>query len=484
MLRELNAATVDRPELPITILQFGGGNFLRAFADHMVHQGNEAGVLHDGIALVHTTRGGSAAAERLRSQDGLYHVLLEGIRDGRPVREYTLVTAVQEVIGAHEDFDRYRELTLLPQLRVIVSNTTESGIVLVPGEDLSARPPASFPAKMTVLLHDRFRHFDGAVEAGLHVLCCELVEDNATRLRDLILHHAAAHDLGENFAAWVRTACFFHDTLVDRIVPGYPSDEIEAVQTEIGFRDRCVVKGEYFGLWAIGGDSSIQDVLPLDRAGMPVQFMEDIGAFRAKKVRILNGLHTAITSVALQLGCESVRDAVARPDVARYVQRLLDQEILPSIPGDRTDLREFAAGIVERFDNPYLHHRLDAIALNSLAKWRARNLPVVLDAWQAGRTAPCSTFALAALLVLYTGRSPDLAGFTVQDDAALVATARDAFDPDDVRGWVEAVVDAAGLIAPGDSRAGRLAEQVAAQADDILRSGVAQALRRVLADTH
>ncbi len=505
-MRELSTATAfpggTRPQRPTTILQFGAGNFLRAFVDQMVHQANVAGVLDAGIAVVHTRPRRPGAPDPLAQQDGLFHVLLEGVRDGEPVRETTVVDAVTTVVRAHEDFAAYRDLYLSPDLKVVVSNTTEAGIVWADGEDLAAQPPTSFPAKITALLHDRFEAFGGDPSKGLRIVCCELIEDNATTLRELVLRHAADAGLSAGFTAWVTTACSFHDSLVDRIVPGYPEAEAGELQAALGFRDEALVKGELFALWAVADEHGLlRDVLPLDRAGLPVVFLDDVRPFRDKKVRILNGLHTAMTQVGLLLGCESVREAVAHPAVAAYLDRLLRAEILPSIPDHdggpeaRAELEAFAARITERFANPFLHHRLADISLNSLSKWQARNLPVVLDSWAAGRPADASVLAFAALAVLASGQGPDAAtvsasGWQPRDDAAPLAVLRDTFDADDVEGWLRRVIEAAGFFADAapspdtdaDTAAHlttRLAAEAAVHAHTLLRDGTPIALKEL-----
>lgn len=439
-MRPLSSSTVPRTTRPVTVLQVGGGNFLRGFVDWMIQVANTAGVTDTGVAVVHATAQPDPAVDLLRAQDGLFHVLLEGVRDGEPVREITRVECVQEVVAAHGEFDRYRELYLSPDLRVVVSNTTEAGIVWVEGDDLTATPPVSFPAKVTALLHDRYRHFDGDPDRGLAFLPCELIEDNGSTLRDLVLRHADAAGLDEGFLTWVRESCTFADTLVDRIVPGYPRDDIDAVQAEIGFADRLVVKGEYFHVWAIGADPRVRDLLPLDRAGLDVRFMPDIRAFREQKVRVLNGTHTALSAVGLLLGHTSVRDAFADPDLRRYVDRLVAEEVLPTIPGDRQALATFSAGILERFTNPYLHHRLADIALNAVAKWRTRNLPVHVDRSRSGSTAPLTAFSLAAVLVLQSGAA-DVPGFAPADDASTLDVLRGGPGTGDTAAWVRAVVD-------------------------------------------
>ena len=480
-MQPLDSTTVARTQRPITILQFGGGNFLRGFVDWMVQVANERGVIDAGVAVIHTTDHPSPAFELLRTQDGLFHVCLEGIKDGAPVREVTRVECVQAVAAAHGEYERYRELYLGADLRLIVSNTTEAGIVYVDGDDVSAHPPASFPAKVTALLHDRFRHFGGAPDMGLAIVACELIEDNGSTLREFVLRHAEAANLGADFITWVREACSFYDTLVDRIVPGFPRDDIDRIQAQIGFADRLVVKGEYFHVWAIGGDERIRELLPLDRAGLNVRFMDDIRPFRAQKVRVLNGAHTALSALGLELGFESVGEAFGDAEVRAYVERLVGEEVLATIDGDRAELQAFAAGILERFANPYLHHRLGDIALNAVAKWRVRNLPVYVDRVHAGESASLTALSLAAVLLLQAGAG-HATGFTPSDDPGTLALLGGTFDSDDLDGWVRNAVGrldlASGLSA---EQAEVLVRDVADFVGMIRTNGARTALHAVLA---
>ncbi|MBT2566274.1 tagaturonate reductase [Arthrobacter sp. ISL-85] len=480
-MKKLDATTAPRPELPITILQFGAGNFLRAFVDWMITLANETGVTHDGVAVVQATDRPSRALQQLSEQDGLFHVYLEGIKDGRPVKEVDLVTSVRSVLSAHRQFEEYDRLVISPDLRIIVSNTTEAGIEFVSGDDLTARPPRSFPAKVTALLHRRYEHFGGDPAAGLSFLCCELIEDNGSTLRQYVLRHAADNDLGPEFDEWVRTACHFYDTLVDRIVPGFPQQEIEAVQAEIGFADGLVVKAEQYYVWAIGGDPAIREVLPLDKAGLNVQFMDDIRPFRLKKVRILNGSHTAMSAIALHLRCETVREAFDNPQVEALINRLVADEVLPTLEGDRKELEAFAHQILERFHNPFLQHRLEDIALNALAKWTTRNLPVILERWSVHAQAPLTVLSLAALLVLYSGRSEN-SRFEPRDDQSAVKLLCKTFDPEDLPGWITGVIECLPMPATMNAAAvTRLSTETSHAVELILERGMAGALQELLA---
>jgi len=432
-LRPLGEADPGREALPIRILQVGAGNFLRGFADWMVHRANEAGVLRHGIAVMKATPRPELVTGRLAEQAGMFHVLLDGVRDGRPFTESTLVTAVQSVVDAYRDWGRCRALMHAETLSLVISNTTDAGIIYTP-DDLDAVPPSSFPAKMTALLHERWIHFAGDPRRGLSFLPCELIEDNGATLRSLVLRHASEAALAPQFIDWVTRHCHFYDTLVDRIVPGLPEREAAELRESLGFDDRLIVRGEYYADWAIAGGPALRAEFPLDRAGLPVRFMPDIRPYRERKVRILNGTHTAMAAVGPLVNCHTVRDAVQHPAVGAYLRHLLHDEVLPSLPpADPAELRQYADAILDRFRNPALHHQLADIRLNALAKWRTRNLPVVLDAWSRGRRADLGVFAFACLLTSYAGAFGEVA---VRDDETLLTRLRAGFDAARPGPWI------------------------------------------------
>lgn len=438
-MKVLNATTVTKPQLQEKILQFGEGNFLRAFVDWMIDKANEKNVMNHGIAIVQPIAAGEAIRKIFEQQDCLYHVYLEGIKDKQPVKDISLVKSVTRIINPYSGYKKYEELFLSEALEIIVSNTTEAGIRYEEGDDLNAEPPASYPAKMTALLYKRFKKFNGNATKGLSIICCELIEDNGSTLRQYVLQHAQVNKLGTDFKNWVKTNCHFYDTLVDRIVPGFPRETINEIKQEIGFDDNLVVKGEYFHVWAIGGDSSIKKILPLDKAGFNVLFMDDIHAFRAKKVRILNGAHTAMVPVALQLGCETVMDAFKTPVIEKYINKMVSEEVLPMIDEDPAELKKFADKILERFYNPFLKHYLKDISLNSLSKWEARDFPTLKDNFtKKNKEAKLVTFSFAALLVLYSGKAE--VPFIPNDTAEFVDFIQSSFNKENIKGWVEGIV--------------------------------------------
>lgn len=478
-MKPLNKTTVQKPEYPVKIMQFGEGNFLRAFVDWMIDKANNDGIMNHGIALVQPIGGGEVIKQIFEKQDNLYHVYLEGIKDKQPVKEVALIRSVTDVINPYTEYKKYEELFLTEGLEIIISNTTEAGIRYEEGDDLNAEPPKSFPAKVTALLHKRFQKFNGDAAKGLQIVCCELIEDNGSTLREFVIRHAQANNLGEDFITWVKTANYFYDTLVDRIVPGFPKETISEIKEEIGFDDNLVVKGEYFHVWAIGGDSSIKEKLPLDKAGLNVLFMDDIRPFRAKKVRVLNGAHTAMVPVALQLGCETVMDAFNTPEVEQFINRMVAEEVLPGIGEDPEELKAFAAKILERFYNPYLKHYLKDISLNSLSKWETRDFPTVADNYnKLGNPAKLTTFSLAALLVLYSGQSE--VSFTPNDTPEFVTFIQSTFNKDDIKGWVNGIINNDKIWTAPLKELPGFADEVAAATEAILTKGMKSAIKEVL----
>ncbi len=476
-LKALNKQNVEKPVLPIKILQFGEGNFLRAFVDWQIDKANEAGIMNHGVAIVQPIDKGMAGM--LEAQDCLYHVYLEGVKDKKPVKDIRLVKCVQCAINPYEEYEAYERIFLSPELEATVSNTTEAGIRYEEGDDLWALPPKSYPAKMTALLYKRFKHFAGDPTKGLCIICCELIENNGSTLREYVLRHAEYNKLGEDFIEWVEKYCHFCDTLVDRIVPGFPRENIAEIKEELGFDDNLVVKAEFYHLWAIGGPGyeEVQRRLPLDKAGLHVIFMPTIKQFRDKKVRILNGSHTGMVPIGLQIGCETVMDAFNNADLEAFVNTMVAEEVIPMIEEDQEELKAFAAGILERFYNPYIRHMLKTISLNSLSKWETRNFPTVLDNWKkAGKVAEKELFTFAALLTLYSGK----VDFTPDDTAEHVEFIQKVWNSEDVDATVKAIVENKNIWTVDFTEVEPFEEKVAGYVKVILAEGMAAALKKML----
>ncbi len=402
--------TIDQVVSPVTrpvkAVQFGTGVFLRGFVEPMLEAVNAAG-WNGSVTLVKSTQRGSTDA--LKEQQGLYTVTLRGLVDGKPSVSHRPITVVSDVVAASGEYEAYAALAKEPALRFVLSNTTEAGIVEDATDTLDMCPPKSFPAKLTKFLYERAQHFDYAADKGLILMPCELIEDNGKTLKKIILSHANRWNLGEKFIAWVNTACAFADTLVDRIVTGYPQDDA-ALWAQYGYEDRCIVTAEPYGLWVIACDKDIESELPLVKAGMPVVYADDLEVYRTRKVRILNGAHTSFVPAAYLAGYDIVRDAVSDPDFAAFIGKTLSEEVIPTIDLPEEELNAFASEVLERFANPFIDHKLLAICLNSISKYKARILPTVLDNKE---TPQRLAFALAALLTLYKTKTD-----VVQDEEA------------------------------------------------------------------
>lgn len=400
-MQKLNNTIHQKRDLPIKVLQFGEGNFLRAFVDWMIQKANNELNLNMGVAIIQPLANGMVA--KLKEQDCLYHVILEGIKDGKPVREIELIDCVMDAVNPYSEYKQYKQYFLNPELEFIISNTTEAGISRIENENIFAEPPVSFPGKIVGLLYERFKLYQGDPEKGLTFICCELIENNATILKEIVLELAVQNNLEANFTHWIESSCSFCNSLVDRIVTGFPKNTIAEIQKQLGYADNMVVTAEYYHLWAIEGNAAVQSKFSLDKAGLHVVWLDDLKAFRDKKVRVLNGSHTALVPIGLLIGHQTVKEAFMDEQIATFIREMIANEVLPSIEGNKAELTQFASEILERFFNPYINHFLKDISLNSISKWTTRNYPSLLDGFQQTGIVPQRlAFSLSALLVLYS----------------------------------------------------------------------------------
>jgi len=415
----LNRSLRQLPRRPERILQFGGGNFLRGFADWVVHVMNQKLDYNAGIVVVQSVS--QTGVRQYNDQDGLYTLMLTGIKNGVAQQETILVDAVQRALSATHDFEDFLAIARQPSIEVVLSNTTENGIVFDPNDRLSDAPPASFPGKLTRLLFERYRFFEGNPDKGWVIIPCELIEDNGSQLRTIVLQLAEAWQLPEDFRTWVTRTCTFCNTLVDRIVSGYPKDA-DAIQQQLGYADTLLTEGEQFHLWVISASAAAQKVFPADQTGLQVIFAEDIAPYRLRKVRILNGAHTAMVPLAYLYGLRTVRESVEDPHMGRFIEKLVFDEILPTLdfPGD--ELRQFASDVLNRFRNPYIRHQLISIALNATAKFTTRILPSLLEYRQRKGALPERiVLAFAAQLIFYRGKTLTGDPIALNDDPAVLA---------------------------------------------------------------
>jgi tagaturonate reductase len=404
------APSVDWPE---KVLQFGEGNFLRAFVDWMIDCLNEADRFGGRVAVVQPIAQG--LVDMLNDQDGLYTLLLRGIEKGEVTEQRRLITALSRGIDPYTQWEAYLACAENPDLRFVISNTTEAGIAYVEEAWDPDRCPDSFPAKLTALLYRRFTCFDGAADKGLLILPCELIDKNGQHLKEIVLRLTKEWELPASFANWVETHNVFFNTLVDRIVTGYPRDEAEKLEAELGYQDRLLDTGEIFHLWVIEGDVQYRSELPLDEIGLNVIWTEDLAPYRERKVRVLNGAHTLTVPVALLSDLETVKAAVEDPRVGAFMRRAVFSEILPHLDLPQAEKEAFADSVLERFANPFIHHRWIDIALNSISKFKTRCLPTLADYMaDRGSAPPLLSFSLAALIRFYKESE-------VRDDAAVLS---------------------------------------------------------------
>jgi len=427
-MERLTRAIHPAETLPTRAIQFGEGNFLRAFVDWQLQQMNSQGLFNGGVKIVQPLAGGLVAM--LEEQDGLYTVLLEGKQDGQEVQSHEVITLVNGTVNPYTDYQAYLDLANDDDIEFIFSNTTESGIVYNADDQRTDAPHASFPGKLTALL---FRRFELG-KKGFTLIPCELIEHNGDKLKETVLATAAHWELGDAFTAWVNSDNTFYSSLVDRIVPGYPKDRAEELCAEFGFEDRLIVKAEPFLLWVLEGPAALADTLPLAKAGLNVTVTDDMTPYRERKVFLLNGPHTTMASLARLAGVETVRDVMLDPDFGPLIHAEMYEEIIPVLDLPHDELAAYAESVKERFDNPFMHHELAAIALNSASKYKSRLLPILLNFHaENGSFPPRVTLALSALLLTYSG-DPALT-VTPVDSADTIAAfhtayATDAASPD------------------------------------------------------
>lgn len=387
---------------PVKVLQFGEGNFLRAFVDWMIDILNEKGNFNGDVQIVQPIDKGMG--EMINEQDGLYHLVLNGIKNGKATSETRLITCVKGVTNPYQNFKGYLQLAENADLRFIFSNTTEAGIAFDNGDTDPDTLPESFPGKVAVLLYHRFKFFNGAGDKGLIIVPCELIDKNGQKLRDIILQYIALWKLPQEFKTWVTEHNTFCNTLVDRIVPGFPKETIKEIKEKIGYEDNLVVTAEPFHLWVIEAPESVSNAFPADQVGLDVKFVKDQSPYRTRKVRILNGAHTALVPVAYLHGLRTVRESVEDSFAGEFIRQAVYHEIIPTLDLPKEELDQFANDVMERFQNPFIKHELSSIALNSISKYKVRVLPSVLEFVKRKKTVPTRlTFSLACLIQFYKG---------------------------------------------------------------------------------
>ncbi len=420
-------------ELPEKILQFGSGVLLRGLIDYFIDKANKEGNFNGRVVVVH-----SIEKERpvdFEKQDYLYTHCLRGIQDGQVYEEYIANAAISRVLLAQYDWERVLACAADPGIEIVFSNTTEVGIVMHADDDIAAFPPSSFPGKMLALLYKRFKTFNGDMEKGWTIVPAELIADNGSKLKSIIIELARLNELETAFIDWVDDACRFCNTLVDRIVPGkLPSAEQALVEEKLGYTDSMMIMSEVYSLWAIEtNDDSVKDILSFAKSNPGVIITNDINKYRELKLRLLNGTHTFVCGLAYLSGFETVKEAMQNKSFNQFVYALMSDEISPCIIGDEissTQALTFSKSVIERFENPFIEHKWLSITLNYTYKMKARNLFLLLKHYSHNQDVPEHMALSFAAYLLFNRCEPNAAGngyegtgskgekYSLQDDEA------------------------------------------------------------------
>ncbi len=394
---------------PEKVLQFGEGNFLRAFVNYWFDLANEKAGWNGKCVLVQPIAPG--LAKMINEQEGLYTLYLRGSQNGQKVDDMRVISSVSRCLNPYEaeDYKAMMEVAVSDDLEIIVSNTTEAGIVYDPACQLSDIPCASFPGKLTQVLYARYQ----AKKPGVIMLACELIDNNGKELLKCVNQYIEQWGMEEGFKNYVNNECTFCGSLVDRIVPGRIRDPQEVAELEVkhGYADPLLDVGEVFGVWVIEGDEKLNDVLPFRKAGIEdkVFVTPDMTPYKKRKVRILNGAHTGFVLGAYLGGYDIVRDCMHDKNVLGFMNKMLLDEIVPILPLDQEDCRNFAAAVQDRFNNPFVNHELMSISLNSTSKWRARNMPSFLEYIEkTGKLPTCLTMSFAAYIAFFSNDIQEL----------------------------------------------------------------------------
>ncbi|MBQ2824023.1 MAG: tagaturonate reductase [Oscillospiraceae bacterium] len=401
-MKAINEVILEKKERPIKAVQFGEGNFLRAFVDYMLDILNDETDFNGSTVLIKPIQFGSV--EQFAKQNNLYTVYLRGLENGRETIKKRVITSISKTVAAHEDYEEYAALAKLDTLRFVISNTTEAGIVLNLEDKLEMTPPASYPAKLAKFLYERYKHFGGDKEKGLIILPVELIDNNGRELEKCVKALAEAWNLESGYINWLDEACVFASTLVDRIVTGYPRDEDRQIFEEFGYEDKLLVTGEPFALWVIESDRDISGELPFEKAGLPVIFTDNHKPYKQRKVRILNGAHTSFVLASYLAGNDYVGQSMDDETVFGFMKSTIFDEVIPTLDLPEKELNEFAEAVIDRFRNPFIKHSLLAISLNSVSKWKARCMPSFTEyVKRKGALPKHLTFSLASLIAFYCG---------------------------------------------------------------------------------
>lgn len=456
MLKSLNKRTAPKSVMPERIIQFGEGNFLRAFVDWIVYNMDQKTDFNGSVVVVQPIERGMV--DWLNGQDCLYHVNLQGRQDGKAVNELTRIDVISRALNPYTQNQAFMALAEQPEIRFVISNTTEAGIAFDPACKFSDAPASSYPGKLTQLLFHRFKTFNGAADKGLIIMPCELIFLNGHHLKDCIYKYIELwkDDFGadyEQFKDWFTNYCYVCATLVDRIVPGFPRKDIAQIQQTVSYADNLVVQAEIFHLWVIEKpeNMSIEDLrkeFPAEKAGLHVLIAESEKPYHERKVTLLNGPHTVLSPVAFLSGVNIVRDACNHPVIGKYIHKVQFDELMQTLNLPMDELKQFASDVLERFNNPFVDHQVTSIMLNSFPKFQTRDLPGLKTYLERKGELPKGlVLGLAAIITYYKGgKREDGVEIVPNDDPKIMELLKNLWATNDSRKVAEGVLAAKDLI--------------------------------------
>ena len=479
-MKALNSKNAPKAIRPERIIQFGEGNFLRAFVDWIISNMNEKTDFNSSVVVVQPIEKGMIDA--LNAQDGLYHVNLQGLSNGEVINSLRMIDVISRAVSPYQDFDAFLSLAEQPEMRFVISNTTEAGINFDPSCKLDDAPASSYPGKLTQLLYHRFKHFAGDPTKGLIIFPCELIFLNGHKLKETIYQYIELWNLGEEFKAWFESACGVYATLVDRIVPGFPRKEIEQIKAKLDYDDNMVVQGEAFHLWVIEAPESVAEEFPANKAGLNVLFVPSEEPYHERKVTLLNGPHTVLSPVAFLAGVDIVRDACQHEVIGKFIHRVMFDELMETLNLPKAELQKFAEDVLERFNNPFVDHQVTSIMLNSFPKYATRDLPGLKEYLKRKGTLPEGlVLGLAAIMVYYRGgKRADGVEIIPNDAPEIMALLSQLWSEGSVENLVERVLGTTSIWGEDLNSIPLLAERVAYYIDKIQNQGMLQTVKELV----
>ena len=479
-MKQLNRTTASANQYPTKVIQFGEGNFLRAFVDWIIWNTNQKTDFNAGVVVVQPIEKGMI--DMLNTQDGLYHVNLQGIDKGEAVDSIQMIDVINGGVNPYTQNAEYMALAEDPNIRFVISNTTEAGIAFDPSCKLEDRPASSYPGKLTQLLYHRYNHFNGDKSKGFIILPCELIFLNGKELKKCIYQYIDLWNLGEGFKTWFEEACGVYCTLVDRIVPGYPKDTIDQIHERIGYSDNLVVKGEIFHLWVIEAPESVAAEFPADKAGLNVLFVPSEAPYHERKVTLLNGPHTVLSPVGYLSGLDTVKECVEDPEVGAFVKKVMYEELMETLNLPKPELQAFADSVIERFVNPYVKHFVTSIMLNSFPKYKTRDLPGLKTYLERKGELPKGlVLGLAGIITYYKGGYRGDVEIVPDDDDAIVELLKNLWATADIRKVTEGVLSAEFIWGEDLNAVPGLTDLLAADLELIQKEGMRAAVKQVIA---